>query len=303
MENLHTALDYLRYAASEFARHDIYYGHGTDNALDEAAALVLGILKLPFDLQPLYLQSRLTQAEKQQLNAAIQARIEQRIPVPYLTQRTLYGGYEFYIDERALIPRSPIAELIEQDLQPYWQGAAPASILDLCCGSGCIGMLAKYRYPEAEIILADINADALAVAEINLQRANMQGYGIETVQSDLFANISGTFDWILCNPPYVEAAEMEEIAPEYLHEPRLALVSGDDGLTLTHQILAQAADYLSENGVLILEVGMSWQNLEAAYPDIGFDWVPFARGGEGVLAVSRDELLAWREAGLLVAME
>lgn len=299
MKNLHTALDYLRYAASEFARHDIYYGHGTDNALDEAAALVLGILRLPFDLQPLYLQTRLTQAEKEALAAAIDKRVTQRIPVPYLSKRTLYGGYEFYIDERALIPRSPIAELIERDLQPYWQGGEPQRILDLCCGSGCIGMLAKYRYPQAEVLLSDINADALAVAEINLARADMSGYGIETVQSDLFSGLSGEFDWILCNPPYVEEAEMQEIAAEFLHEPRLALTSGADGLDLSRKILAQAADYLSENGVLILEVGMSWQNLEAAYPEIGFDWIEFERGGEGVLAVSRDELLAWREAGLL----
>lgn len=299
MENLKTVLDYLRYSASEFSRHNLYYGHGTNNALDEAAALVLGLLKLPFDLQPAYLQARLTQAEKIALENAIRDRIEKRIPVAYLTKRTLYGGYEFYIDERALIPRSPIAELIEQDLQPYWQGNEPEHILDLCCGSGCIGILAKYRYPEAEVILADISADALEVAEINLNNANMQGYGIEALQSDLFSNITGKFDWILCNPPYVEEQEMEEIVAEYLHEPRLALTSGDDGLLLTHKILAQAADYLTENGILILEVGMSWENLEAAYPEIGFDWVAFSRGGEGVFAVTRDELLAWREAGLL----
>lgn len=299
MKNLSTLIDWIRYGASEFARHPLYFGHGTDNPLDEAAALVLGMLKLPFDLSSEYWQGRLTEAEKELLSEAFRRRIEENVPVAYLSQRALYSGVEFYVDERVLIPRSPMAELIDQNLAPYWQGEEPQRILDLCCGSGCLGILAKYHCPEAEVVLADIDPQALAVAQINLERAGMEDVGIETVCSDGFATIDGVFDWILCNPPYVEVGEMQEIAQEYHHEPLHALVSGEDGLDLSRQILAEAADYLSENGVLILEVGMSWPQLEAAYPEIGFDWVEFAHGGEGVFAVSRDELLAWRDAELL----
>lgn len=299
MKNLKTIVDWIRYGASEFARQSLFFGHGTDNPLDEAAALVLGILQLPFSLDASYWGAHLTDKECTLLADAFRRRIEERLPVPYLTQRTLYGGYEFYIDERALIPRSPIAELIDRGLAPYWQGDDPERILDLCCGSGCIGILAKYHYPDAEVVLADIDEQALAVAAINLQRAAMEDDGVEIVQSDIFTAVTGTFDWILCNPPYVEAEEMTTIAAEYCHEPRQALVSGADGLDLTRRILSQAAHYLNDNGVLILEVGMSWQNLEQAYPEIGFDWVDFERGGEGVFAVSRDELLAWQCAGLL----
>lgn len=299
MKNLSTALDWVRFAATELARSEVFYGHGTDNALDEAAALVIGMLALPFDINPMYLQTNLTETEKSGLAEALERRLIDRVPVPYLTNRTLYGGYEFYIDERALIPRSPIAELIERDLSPWWQGGGPARVLDLCCGSGCIGMLAKYRYPEADVVLADIDINALEVAEINLERAAMAGFGIEILQSDGFSEIKGQFDWILCNPPYVEAAEMDEIAEEFLHEPRHALVSGEDGLDLTRIILREAADYLTDNGILVIEVGMSWPILEEAYPEIGFDWAMFEKGGEGVFAVTKSELLAWRGAGLL----
>ena len=299
MENLRTIVDWIRYGASEFARRDLCFGHGTDNALDDAAALVLGLLQLPFDLAPLYFQASLAATEKKRLAEGFRRRIEEKVPVPYITRRTLYGGHEFYIDERALIPRSPIAELIERDLAPYWTGEAPRRILDLCCGGGCLGILAKYRYPETEIVLADNDRDALAVAEINLARAGMTESGITTLCSDGFSAISATFDWILCNPPYVEAAEMATIAAEYRHEPRNALVSGEDGLELIRKLLREAGDFLAEDGVLVLEVGMNWPILEAAYPDIGFDWVVCRRGGEGVFAVGREELLAWREAGLL----
>lgn len=299
MDNLHTILDWIRHGASEFARHDLYFGHGTDNALDDAAALVLGLLHLPFDLAPIYWQAALGRAEKEQLLKGFRRRIEEKVPVPYITRRTLYGGHEFYIDERALIPRSPIAELIERDLAPYWKQEAPQRILDLCCGAGVIGMLAKYRHPQAEVVLADNDQNARAVAEINLTRAAMEDSAIETLDSDGFSTVSGTFDWILCNPPYVAAAEMETIAEEYRHEPRNALVCGVDGLDLTRRVLRDAADFLSEDGVLVLEVGGNWPILEVAYPDIGFDWVVCERGGEGLFAVTCDELLAWREAGLL----
>lgn len=299
MHALATLLDWLRYSASRLAAADLYYGHGTDNALDEAAALVLGLLKLPYDLSPAYFAARLTDDETATLRDALERRIRERIPVPYLTRRTLYGGYEFYIDERALIPRSPIAELIARDLAPWWpQDEAPARILDLCCGSGCLGILAQLQQPQAEVVLADLDPDALAVARINLARFGMNET-VELCQGDGLAAVSGQFDWIICNPPYVEAAEMDDIAAEYRHEPRQALVSGADGLDFTRRLLREAPDYLSEHGLLVLEVGMSWPQLEDAYPDAGFEWVEFERGGEGVCIISADELLAWREAGVV----
>ena len=299
MHALATLLDWIRYSASRLAAADVYYGHGTDNALDEAAALVLGLLKLPYDLSPAYFAARLTDAEITTLRDTLERRIRERIPVPYLTRRTLYGGYEFYIDERALIPRSPIAELIARDLTPWWpQGEAPERILDLCCGSGCLGILAQLQQPQAEVVLADLDPDALAVARINLARFGMNET-VELCQGDGLAAVSGQFDWIICNPPYVEAAEMDDIAAEYRHEPRQALVSGADGLDFTRRLLREAPDYLSEHGLLVLEVGMSWPQLEDAYPDAGFEWVEFERGGEGVCIISADELLAWREAGVV----
>lgn len=300
MLKLFTILDWVRYSASELARNDVYFGHGTETALDEAAALVLGLLQLPYDLNIDYFAARVTEAEATELQSALMRRIHERVPVPYLTNRTLYGGYDFYVDERVLIPRSPIAELIERNLVPWWpQNNAPERILDLCCGSGCIGILAKMAQPEAEVVLADLDEAALEVAEINIERFGMGGCGIETLQTDGFNQVEGRFDWILCNPPYVEAAEMEDIADEFKHEPLHALVSGEDGLDLTRRILREAADYLTDNGVLILEVGMTDYLLEEAYPEIGFEWIEFERGGTGVLAITADELLACREAGLL----
>ena len=298
MQHLSTLLDWIRYATSRLATADIAYGHGTDTPLDEAAALVLGLLNLPYDLSPAYFSAHLTADEITALRDALDRRINERIPVPYLTHRTLYGGYEFYVDERVLIPRSPIAELIERGLSPWWQGDAPETILDLCCGSGCLGILAQLQQPQAEVVLADLDPDALDVARINLARFRMAD-SVAICQGDGLAAVSGQFDWIICNPPYVEAAEMDDIAAEYRHEPRQALVSGADGLDFTRRLLHEAPDYLTERGLLVLEVGMSWPQLEDAYPDAGFDWVEFERGGEGVCIITADELLAWREAGVV----
>jgi len=272
MHQLATLLDWLRYSASCLAAADIYYGHGTDNALDEAAALVLGLLKLPYDLSPAYFAARLTDDEIATIREALERRIRERIPVPYLTRR---------------------------DLTPWWpQGEAPERILDLCCGSGCLGILAQLQQPQAEVVLADLDPDALDVARINLARFGMTET-VEICQGDGLDAVRGQFDWIICNPPYVEAAEMDDIAAEYRHEPRQALVSGADGLDFTRRLLREAPDYLTERGLLVLEVGMSWPQLEDAYPDAGFEWVEFERGGEGVCIISADELLAWREAGVV----
>ncbi|MDO4642445.1 MAG: 50S ribosomal protein L3 N(5)-glutamine methyltransferase [Cardiobacteriaceae bacterium] len=299
MQHLATILDWIRYATSTLARSNVYFGHGTDNPLDEAAALVLGLLGLPFDLSPTYFAAHLTLDEREQLSQALQKRIESRIPVPYLTNRTLYGGYEFYVDERVLIPRSPIIELIERDFSPWWKTALPPQrILDLCCGSGCLGILAQLRQPQAEVVLTDIDTGALEVAQYNLSKFAMDDDAL-LLQGDLFTPVQGQFDWIICNPPYVEAEEMTEIAQEFLHEPQLALVSGTDGLDASRRILAEALDYLTPRGILVLEVGTNWPILQEAFPDADFEWVEFKRGGEGVCVISADELLAWREAGIV----
>lgn len=298
MQHLITVLDWIRYSATRLAQSDVYYGHGTTTPLDEAAALVLGLLSLPYDLASAYFAARLTEQEQQLLAEGLRRRIEQRLPVPYITKRTLYGGLLFYIDERALIPRSPIAELIEKNvLQP--DVPAPQRILDLCCGCGCLGLLAKYYFPEAEVVLADIDRDALDVARINMDTFGLDEDDVMLIESDLWDNIDGKFDWIICNPPYVEAAEMDEIAAEYLHEPEHALVSGKDGLDAARIILRGATDYLNQDGILILEVGMSWRQLEQTYPNADFSWVDFEHGGEGVCVINADELAAWRDAGVI----
>lgn len=298
MQSLETILDWVRYGTSVLSKEEVYFGHGMHNALDEAAALVLGALHLPFNLDTNYWQAKLTQKERDTLQEFLRLRVEERIPTAYLTKRTLYGGYEFYVDERVLIPRSPIAEVIDNRCQPFWDETRPVNrILDLCCGSGCIGLFAKYENPQAEVVLADIDENALQVAAINRALCGMEDADVHIVQTDGFSNIEGKFDWILCNPPYVEEAEMESIAKEYLHEPRHALTSGADGLDLTRRLLSEVGDYLSDDGVLIYEVGMSFWHLANAYPEVHFNWLELS-GGEGVFALTAQEIKAYRAQGI-----
>ena len=288
-----TILDWIRYATSQLrAEPEIYYGHGTDNALDEATALVLGLLHLPYNLDRSYFAAEVSHEEQERLWDGLRERLEKRRPVPYITKSAYFGGLEFHIDERALIPRSPLAEVLERP------GADYGRILDLCCGSGCLGILAKYHHPEAEVVLADCSPRALEVARINVKRFRL-GDEVAIVRGDLFENIQGRFDLIICNPPYVEDAEAEEVPAEFKHEPANALYAGADGLDLVRRILREAPDYLSDDGLLLLEVGASAANLMVAYPDCDFDWLELERGGGGICAITADELHAWRLAGLL----
>lgn len=300
MSDLKTILDWIRYSTSQLSDAHVYYGHGCETPLDEAAALVLGVLKLPYNIDSQYFNARLTEDECALIAESLRRRIQDRVPVPYISHRTLFMGLEFYIDERALIPRSPLAELIDGKFEPWWsQESEPQSILDLCCGSGCLGLACKYQFPDSDILLADIDEDALDVAEINIE-----GFGLDesdevlVVQSDLFDNIAESFDIIICNPPYVEREEQDFLPEEYLHEPQQALIAGDDGMDIVSRVLQEAADYLNPNGLLIMEVGMSWPILEDCYPEIDFNWVELHNGGEGVLVQTREELLAWRADGL-----
>ncbi len=289
VDELLTLRDYLRYGLTAFHKAGIFYGHGTDNAWDEALALILHALHLPMDTDKEILEARLTRAERLQVLSLFTQRIEQRIPVPYLTHEAWFCGLSFYVDERVLIPRSPINEMIQAAFKPWYQGDEPTRILDLCSGSGCIGIACAYAFESADIILADLSEDALAVAQKNIERHDV-GYQVQTCPSDLFQSIDGTFDIIVSNPPYVDAQDFATMPKEYQHEPEMALVSGELGLFHPLKILQQAQHFLSDDGILVLELGNSGQHLEDALPQIDFNWVEFEMGGHGVLVISKVEL-------------
>ena len=288
-DELFTLRDYLRFGQSRFNEANIFYGHGTDNAWDEALALILHALHLPMDMDKEVLDARLTRAERLEVLALFEQRIQARIPVPYLTKQAWFCGLQFYVDERVLIPRSPINEMIQAAFKPWYQGAYPDRILDLCTGSGCIGIACAYAFDDADIVLADLSEDALSVAQKNIELHDV-AFNVQTCQSDLFSHIEGKFDLIVTNPPYVDAGDFSDMPQEYQHEPDMALVSGKLGLDHPIQILQQAKNYLTDDGLLVLEVGNSGRHLEALYPEIDFNWVEFDMGGHGVLAISKIEL-------------
>jgi len=287
---LQTIRDFIRYATSRFNESGLYYGHGTDNAWDEAVALVLHTLHLPHDMNPHILDAHLIATEQSQILGLIQQRIEKRIPVPYLTHEAWFAGLPFYVDERVLVPRSPIAELIENQFQPWVSSEQVHTILDLCTGSGCIAIACAQAFPEAHIDASDISPEALAVAKINVLRHRLE-HQVQLHQSDLFLALpKQQYDIIVSNPPYVSAAEMFELPPEYKHEPRLGLSSGEVGLDITLRILEQAHDYLTPHGILIVEVGNSEEALIELLPDFPFTWIDFQRGGGGVFLLTAQQL-------------
>ncbi len=286
---LQSIRDFIRFGVSRFNASDIYYGHGTDNAWDEALAIILHVLHLPMDSDDKILDARLLSEEKEAILSLFQSRIEDRVPVPYLTKTAWFSGLKFFVDERVLIPRSPIAELIEVQFKPWYQGEYPYRILDLCTGGGCIGIACAYMFDEADVVLADISTDALAVAEENIAIHELQD-SVYTQQSDLFDELDGLFDIIVSNPPYVDVEDFSTMPEEYRHEPPEALRSGLYGLDHPLQILRKAANFLTEDGLLVLEVGNSGQHLENLYPGVDFNWVEFQRGGHGVLIMSKAEL-------------
>lgn len=281
--------DWLSTTAQKMEESGIFLGHGTDNYWDEALHLTLPLLAIAFDADPVVLQRILTAEELSVLETARQQRIAHRVPVPYITQQAWFCGLPFYVDERVLIPRSPLGELIDDGFYP-WLQSEPATILDLCCGSACIGIACAEAFPAAQVDAADISADALTVAAINVETYCLQDR-LQLVQSDLFANLKGRrYDLIVCNPPYVDAGDMNGLPDEYRHEPEMALASGSDGLDFTRRLLRVASDYLTEDGILIVEVGNSAEALETAYPTVPFLWLEFERGGDGVFLLSADDL-------------
>jgi ribosomal protein L3 glutamine methyltransferase len=298
LDELVTIRDWIRWGTSEFIAANLYFGHGTDNPWDEAEQLVLHGLHLTPPLATEWLSARLTRVERTAVLAHLERRIVERIPAAYITGKAWFAGLEFMVDERVLVPRSPMAELIENGFSP-WLTRAPQQILDLCTGSGCIGIACAYAFPDAEVQLSDISYDALAVAEENIQQHNLSER-VFALQSDLFAGLLGQkFDLIVSNPPYVDAEDLADMPDEYHAEPEVGLGSGVDGLDFTRRLLTEAADYLTDDGLLVVEVGNSWVALAAAYPQLPFVWVELSRGGDGVFVLSAQSLRAARAQGQL----
>lgn len=282
---LRTLRDHIRWAVSRFHAEELFFGHGYDNAWDEARALVLGAVHLPWETADRYLDCALEDDERYELGVLLHRRIQERVPTAYLLGEAWFCGLPFAVDERVLVPRSPIGELIDARFEP-WLPATPARILDLCTGSGCIGIACAYAFPEAEVALGDLSYEALEVAWQNIERHGLEDR-VYTVQGDGFAGLPGQrFDLIVSNPPYVDAEDFADMPAEYQHEPELGLACGDDGLDLVRRLLAEAADHLTERGLLIVEVGNSQVHVEALYPEVDFTWLEFERGGHGVFLLA-----------------
>lgn len=290
IDDLITVRDYLRYAASRFSEAGLHFGHGTDNVWDEAVLLVMRSLHLPLENNTLFLDARLIRDERQLVLERIDRRVHERRPVAYLIGESWFMGMPFHVDERVLVPRSPLAELLESGLQPWLADHPVERILDLCTGSGCIGIGAATVFPDAEVDLSDISDDALEVARSNIELHELDDR-VSAVRSDVLDQIVGTYDVILSNPPYVDAEDLADMPAEYHHEPKLGLEAGDDGLAIAHRILAKAAQHLSPGGLLIVEVGNSWHALDEAYPQLPFTWLEFENGGEGVFLLTREALV------------
>lgn len=290
VSELHTLQDMIRWTVSRFNAAQLFYGHGTDNAWDEAVQLILPTLYLPIDVPPHVLNSRLTGSERLRVVERVIKRINERTPIAYLTNKAWFCGLEFFVDERVLVPRSPIGELIQAQFSP-WLLDEPTRIMDLCTGSGCIAIACAYAFPEAEVDAIDISADALQVAEQNIQDHGLEQQ-VFPIRSDLFRDLpKEQYDIIVTNPPYVDQEDMNSLPDEFKHEPELGLAAGTDGLKLARRILANAPHYLTDNGILICEVGNSMIHLVDQYPNIPFTWLEFENGGHGVFLLTKQQLL------------
>ncbi len=288
---LRTIRDLIRWGASRFNEVGLHFGHGTDNAFSEASWLVLHALSLPLDLDGDWLDSRVTSDERRVVLDLLRQRIEQRKPAAYLTGEAWFCDLPFTVNESVLVPRSPIAELIRSGFSPWLPVEPVTSVLDLCCGSGCIGIACAHAFPEAEVVLSDISDAALSLAQENIARHGLEER-VRAVRSDVFDDLPRQrFDLIVSNPPYVDAEDMASLPPEYHHEPSLGLAAGEDGLDIVRRILADAPRYLADDGLLVVEVGNSQPALEAAFPRIPFTWVEFESGGHGVFVLTRDDLI------------
>lgn len=294
VEQLSSIHDMLRWCVTRLQQAEVFFGHGTDNALDEARVLVSYALALDYGQLDWFKSAQLTLAERQQIATLLATRIEDRKPAAYLTQQAWFCGLPFYVDERVLVPRSPIGELIEAQFAP-WLSGEPKRILDLCTGSACIAIACAYAFPDAEVDALDISADALAVAEQNVMQHQLEDR-VFPMASDLYSTVKGVrYDLIVTNPPYVDAEDMDDLPDEFRHEPELGLAAGEDGLSLVETILREAPDQLTEQGILICEVGNSMLALAEKYPQVPFTWLDFDRGGDGVFLLTYAELKAHQD--------
>lgn len=290
LTTLTTVRDYVRWSASQFAQAQISFGHGTTSALDEAVALVLHTVHQPYNLSETYFESVLTLSERQAVVDIVERRINERLPAAYLTHEAIFAGLSFYVDERVLVPRSPIAELIAQRFSPWVDEDQVERVLDLCTGSACIAIACAYAFPEALVDAVDLSPDALTVAEINVDKHQLTD-SVALYKSDLFKQLpEEQYDIIVSNPPYVSQGEWSALAPEFRAEPDMGFLGGESGLDLVVRILVDAGDYLSEQGILVVEVGSSAQTLQDTFPDVPFYWLDFERGGDGVFLLTADQV-------------
>lgn len=292
IEQFVTIRDFVRWTLSEMNRHQVYFGHGHIEAWDEALQLVFNAVDLPWDTSHELLDAKLLVQERLRVIDFVNQRCRDRRPLPYITGEAWFMGLPFNVDERVLIPRSPIAQLIEQHFQPWLGEVDVERVLDLCTGSGCIGIACAYWFDQAEVDLADLSSDALVVANQNIARHELDDR-VRVVQSDLFNSLEGeVYDLIVTNPPYVDAPDVASMPAEFQHEPAMALGSGDDGLDITRRILREAGRHLSEQGLLVVEVGNSEIHLMQAYPELPLIWMELDQGGNGVFVIDAPSLRA-----------
>lgn len=290
-EELFTLRDWLRFAVSRFEESGIFYGHGTANAYDEAVWLIMSALHLPHDTLENFLDAVLTESERKHLAHLVERRISERIPTAYLLREAWLRGYKFYVDERVIVPRSFIAELLDDGLSPWIEyPEMVTSAADICTGSGCLGILLADAFPEAMIDVVDISPEAIAVVNININNYGLQER-MHAIRSDMFAALEGKrYDVIISNPPYVDAEAMAALPAEYRSEPQLALGSGQAGLDHTHTLLREAPKYLNDGGLLVVEIGHNRDALLEAYPDLPFTWLEVDAGNEFVFMLTKEQL-------------
>jgi ribosomal protein L3 glutamine methyltransferase len=301
LQVLATIRDFMRWGSSEFMRNELSFGHGFVDAFDESRYLILHALALPHDSPDAFLDAVLTLPEREQVIDILQLRIDSRRPAAYITRESWFCGLKFYVDERVLVPRSPIAELISNHFEPWADSNRVERILDLCTGSGCIAIASKYHFPAAEVCASDISSAALEVAALNLEQHDLSDQ-VMLYQSDLFDSIPAqSFDVIVCNPPYVDAEDMSALGDEFHCEPDIGLRAGNDGLLLVDRILARAGEFLSEHGVIFIELGNSQAALENKYDFLPMTWIEFEFGGGGVCAIQAQDLQQQQTAIIAVA--